>query len=155
MRGFSVALGFASFLLTGCYVLQPVTGNPLPVGTQVGFTVNDAGRVALGGSMGPEVSAVEGRLVSKDSSEYVVAVSLVRLLRGGEQVWSGERIRLRTEHIIAVSERKLSRGRTAAMVGVSVGALIAIAKSSLLGSIGGDDGRLPPDSGQTMRIPRY
>ena len=155
MRGFSVAIGLASFLLTGCYVLQPVTGNPLPVGTQIGIAVNDAGRVALGGSMGPEVSALEGRLVSKDSSEYVVAVSLVRLLRGGEQVWSGERIRLRTEHIIAVSERKLSRGRTAAMVGVSVGALISIARSSLLGSIGGDDGRLPPDSGQTMRIPRY
>ncbi|MCC6242349.1 MAG: hypothetical protein IT353_05885 [Gemmatimonadaceae bacterium] len=155
MRSFAVAISLSSLLLTGCYVLQPVSGQPLPLGAQVGLSVNDAGRVAIGGSMGPEVSAIEGRLVAKDSTEYVVAVSLVRLLRGGEQVWSGERVRIKTEHVTGVSERKLSRGRTAAMVGVSVGALIAIARSSLLGSLGGDEGRLPPDSGQTTRIPRY
>jgi hypothetical protein len=135
--------------------MQPVSGDPLPLGIQVGLRVNDAGRLALGGSMGPEISEIEGRLVSKDSVNYVVSVSQVRLLRGGEQIWAGERISLKREFVSAVSERRLSRGRTAAMVGASVGALYLIARSSLLGSLLGEEARPPSDTGQTTRIPRY
>jgi hypothetical protein len=33
------------------------------VGEKVAFDVNDAGRVALGGSLGPEIAQIEGRVV--------------------------------------------------------------------------------------------
>ena len=72
----------------GCFTLKPVTGQPLPLGTVVSLSINDAGRAVLSGTMGPEISDIEGRLVQKDSAEYVLAVSLVKLMRGGEQVWS-------------------------------------------------------------------
>lgn len=142
-------------MTTGCYTLQPVVGNPLPLGTEVGLDVNDAGRVALGGSMGPSISQIEGRLVSNDSAEIVVAVSMVHLLRGGEQIWTGERIRIKREHVTLVRERKLSRGRTAIAVAASVGVLAAIVRQSVVGALAGDDSRPPVDTLMATRIPRF
>jgi len=52
-------------LLAGCYTLQPAGGVVPSVGTQVAFDVNDVGRLALGGSMGPEIGQIEGRVVQK------------------------------------------------------------------------------------------
>jgi hypothetical protein len=151
-RLFGIALVWG--LAMGCYTLQPVVGNPLPLGTQVGLDITDAGRVALGGSMGPEIAQIEGRLIGRDSNEYVLSVSMVHLLRGGEQIWTGERIRVRTEHVAMVRERKLSKGRTAAMAAVSIGVIAAIVRQSVTGSLFGDDGKLPLDTFQATRIPR-
>ena len=142
-------------LAVGCYSLQPVVGNPLPLGTQVGIDITDAGRVALGGSMGPEIAQIEGRLVGRDSAEYVLAVSMVHLLRGGEQIWTGERIRIKTEHVSGIKERKLSKGRTIAMAAVSIGVVAFFIRQSLNGSLFGDEGRPPIDTFQSTRIPRY
>ncbi len=139
----------------GCYTLQPVAGNPLPLGTEVGIDITDAGRVALGGSMGPEIAQIEGRLVSRDSAEYVLAVSMVHLLRGGEQVWTGERVRIKSEYVSSVKERKLSKGRTAAMAAASAAVIAMIIRSSLIGSVFGDDSKPPIDTFQATRIPRY
>src|SRR5207248_394092 len=50
---FGVALG-------GCYSYRPAGGVPPQIGTRVAFDVNDAGRMALGGTMGPEIAQVEG-----------------------------------------------------------------------------------------------
>ena len=82
-----------------------------------GFTdlLTDAGRTALGGSMGPEIIQIEGKLLSTDNSEYVVGVSLVRLLRGGEQVWRGETVRIKTEYVSSLYERRLSASRSLAL----------------------------------------
>ena len=152
-RLLSIALVWG--LSMGCYVLQPVDNNPLPLGMQVGLDINDAGRLALGGSMGPEISLIEGRLVSKENDEYVVAVSAIHMLRGGQQVWTGERVRVNTQHVSGIRERKLSKGRTAAMTAATVGVVAMIVRASIVGSLFGDDGRLPPDTGQTTRIPRF
>ena len=76
-------------LTVSCYTLQP-TGGPVPeLGTIIGLDLNDAGRAALGGSMGPEIGQVEGRLIQKDTGQYLVAVTTLHLLRGGEQVRPG------------------------------------------------------------------
>ena len=61
--------------LAGCYTLQPARGATPVVGEKVAFDVNDAGRVALGGSLGPEIAQIEGRVVGHDSGEYVLAVN--------------------------------------------------------------------------------
>ena len=83
-----------------CYVLQPVAAGVTPVlGQVIAMDINDAGRVALGGSIGPEISQIEGRVTRNEGDEYELAVSTVRLLRGGEQGWAGEKIRLRKEFV--------------------------------------------------------
>jgi hypothetical protein len=135
--------------------LHPVANQPLPLGTIVSVSINDAGRAALGGSMGPEIGDIEGRLLQKDSAEYVLAVTQLHLLRGGEQVWSGERIRIKTEFVNTVAERRFSRGRTAALSAAAVGVVAIMFSQAIRGAIAGDEGKAPPDSGISIKYPRF
>ena len=138
--------------LAGCYTLQPARGVTPAVGETVAFDVNDAGRVALGGSLGPEIAQIEGRVVERNSGEYVLAVSNVKLLRGGEQVWTGEQVRIKSDYVTSTYERRFSRGRTAAisLAGIGLGAYLLT--RSIKGG-GGEDERVPGDSAQTQLIP--
>ena len=140
----------ASVLLVGCYTLQPTGGVVPATGTEVAFDISDAGRIALGGSMGPEIAQIEGRLVSKDG-DYDVAVTAVRLLRGGEQVWKGERVRIKPEFVTTVYEKKFSKGRSIALGAIGLGAAAAIASQGILGGGQQDPGKSPGDTAQSSR----
>lgn len=145
-----------SALLVGCYTMQP-TGGPVPqLGTIIGLDLNDAGRAALGGAMGPEIEQVEGRLIQKDTSEYLVAVTTVHLLHGGEQVWHGENVHIKTGYVSSLYERKFSAARSAALAAAGVGAVAVIATRGLvgLGSPGSTSGMEPGDTAHTQRRPR-
>lgn len=136
-------------VITGCYTLRPALGTTPEVGSLVAFDLNDAGRVALGGSMGPEIAQVEGRLMEKDNGDYLLAVSSVRLLRGGEQVWSGEQVRLKPEYLGTTYEKKFSMGRSIALGAIGVGGFAGFLVSrSLLGS-GRSPGDQPGDTANT------
>ena len=140
---------------TGCYTLVPVANTGIPAGATVALDINDAGRVALGGTMGPEIGQVEGRLVEQTSNHYVLSVNAVRYLRAtGEQVWTGERVTIPTEHVRSVNERRLSKGRTAIIAGAAVGAVAFMITRGIIGSgLEGPD-KTPPDTSQSVRIPR-
>lgn len=142
-----------SVLSTGCYTLTPVVSTDLPVGAQVSLRVTDAGRVALGGSMGPEIGEVDGRLVQHNDSAYLLAVSGVRFLRGGEQRWNGERISVRNEFVSGVSEQRLSKVRSGALAGVTIAAVVYALSRGLGGFGTSEDGKAPGDTVQTTRIP--
>jgi len=120
--------------------MQPVVGVDPQVGTEVAFDLNDAGRVALGNTMGPEIARVEGQLVEKNDGVYIVAVSTVRSLRGTDQPWSGERVRLRSDYLGPAYEKKFSKSRS---IGMAVGSLGGVAAffltRNLLGSGNSDD----------------
>ena len=60
LRARSIGSVGVGLLLAGCYTLQPARGVTPEIGARVAFDVNDAGRVVLGGSMGPEIDQVEG-----------------------------------------------------------------------------------------------
>lgn len=137
-------LGIVGLLVAGCYSLEPVTGAVPDVGRRVAFDVNDAGRMALGGSMGPEIAQVEGLLVDKDNGGYLLSVSSVRLLRGGEQVWAGEQVRLSTEHVGHAYERRFSATRSILMGAAGLGGLTAFLVSRSL-IAGGQESEDPPD----------
>lgn len=117
-------------------------------GKMIGLDINDAGRVALGGAMGPEIEQVEGRLIAKDSGGYLIGVTSLHLLRGGEQVWRGEQVQVKKEYVTSVYERRFSPSRSAALAAVGIGAVALIASRSLFpqGSINQPMG---PDSGAT------
>jgi hypothetical protein len=154
MQYFRLVAVAASVLVTGCYVLQPVTSTgPVPqVGTNLALDVNDVGRVALGGSIGPEIGQIQGRLLSQENGEYVVAVSLVRFLRGGEQTWTGEQVRIKKEYVGTTYERRLHKGRTIALSTAIAGGLLAVAVSQDLFGLGhAADPIVPPDTGITFR----
>lgn len=143
-----MAFGIA---LAACYTLQPARAAEARVGTQIAFDVNDAGRVALGGSMGPEIAQVEGRLISADNAEYDVAVSTVRFLNAGEQVWRGDRVKIKAEYVKSAYERRFSSGRTVALGTSLVGGIAAyVVGRALIGS-GTEGQRTPGDTGSALR----
>jgi hypothetical protein len=138
--------------VAGCYTLQPARGGLPPVGSQVAFDVTDSGRVALGGAMGPEIAQVEGRLVNSEDTGYVVAVSTIRLLRGGQQVWRGEHVRLRREHVGTAYVRRFATGRSVAVGTTVVGGFAAFLITRALRGEGEEgSGRTPGDTAQTQR----
>jgi len=122
-----VRLGFAALtvLLAGCYTLEPAGGIAPEPGSRIALDLTDAGRVALGGAIGPGVDQIEGRLVGVEGDEYLLAVSSVTSLRHGTQVWAGERIRVRSEHVGTVYERRLSAGRSVTLGAVAVAGITA------------------------------
>jgi len=149
-------LGFAVVLfLTGCYSLEPVRAGIIPpVGSKVAFDVNDQGRIALGGTMGPSILQIEGRLLSRDSTNYAVAVSDIHFLQGGDQVWSGERVNINSQFVTSVYERRFSTTRTVLAGAATVGAVAALVGRSLLGSGDGEPPKTPPDTSASVRRPR-
>jgi hypothetical protein len=120
-------------------------------GTVIGLDITDAGRVALGGAMGPEIDQVEGKLIAKDTTGYLVGVTSLHLLRGGEQVWHGEQVQIKKEYVSSVYQRRFSPSRSAALAAVGIGAVALIATRSIFpsGSINQPMG--PDSSGTSIR----
>ena len=143
-----------AFLVIGCYSLQPIRG-PIPEpGAMIGLDINDAGRVVLGGAMGPEISQVEGRLVRRDTNAFVVGILNVKLLRGGSQVWHGETVHVKREYVSSIYERRFSKSRTLVAGAVGVGLIVAFTSKSLLGVFTAEDPKTPGDTLQAQRRPR-
>jgi hypothetical protein len=150
-------------LASGCYSLHPTSVAVPEPGTKLAFAINDVGRVALAGSMGPELRRVEGSLQSKDGDDYVVNVSGVELLQGGYQTWAGETVRINSSFVSAVYEKKFSKGKTAIAVGaVAVVATLFAGKGipSFIDFPGEDDsaaverrGRIPRSLHPSVRRP--
>lgn len=136
--------------------MQPLRGVDPQVGMKVAFDVNDAGRVALGGTMGPELAQIEGRLIEKDGQGYLLSMSATRLLRGGEQIWSGEQVRVRNEFLSSGYQRRFSMGRSLVLGVVGVGGFGAFLITRELLANGPGDGGTPctVDCGTTERLGR-
>jgi hypothetical protein len=137
-----------SLAVGGCYTLHPTYGVIPAVGEQVAFDVNDAGRVALGGSIGPEIAQVEGLLLERTDAEYRLAVSVIRLLRGGEQIWRGEAVTLKPEYLGSAYVKRHSPGRSIALGVVTIGGFTALMLSTNL--LGGGNEEDPPNGGDTV-----
>lgn len=145
--------GVTIAVLSGCYTLQVAQGGDILNGTAIALDITDAGRVALGGLMGPEIAQIEGRLQAKENDEYTIAVTSVRLFRGGEQIWKGEQIKIRTEFVSRAYERRLSPGRSVVAGAVGAGVVLFLVTRAIVGSGLGDEGRLPVDTLHSQRRP--
>jgi len=138
--------------MMGCYTLQPTMGVSPEIGNELAFDITDVGRVGLGPSMGSEIAQVEGRLVSRENAEYLVSVTSVRFLRGGEQPWRGEQVRLKSEYVGSTYQKQFSKGRTIALSAAGVGAAVFLLTRSLIGSAR-DEPSTPPPEGTAIRVP--
>jgi len=152
MRLVVVGLAAALVCTSACYTLEPVRGSTPPLGTRIALDVNDKGRVALGGSMGPEIDRVEGRLLEHDNDEYLLGVTSVLLLKGGVQTWKGEQVVVKPEFVSNVYERRFSPVRTGLLTAAIVGGVVAIASQNLLTS-GTENHEQQPDTIRTNRMP--
>lgn len=143
----------AAGLLSGCYTLQPASGITPEIGDELAFDINDVGRVALGGAMGPEIAQVEGRLISRENADYLIGVTSIHTLRSGDQVWTGEQVRIKSEYVGSIYERHFSRARSITLGAAGAAALAFILTRSLTGSGSDQEGGTPPPNGSSIRVP--
>lgn len=153
-----LALAMLMVEMAACYELEPVRGASPAPGTRIALDVNDAGRVALGPSMGPSIDRVEGTLIDHSNGEYLLGVTGVALLRGGVQAWKGEQVVVKPEFVSNVYERRLDPIRTG-LAAVLVGGAVAYIASRNLSASGQKNEQDPPiDSiaqrrSPTIRVP--
>ncbi len=132
-------------LLAGCYVNRPyaeLRPEPAP-GTRLVIELTDAGRVALAPQMGTGVDRVEGALVQRSDSLYVLGVAKVFGLYGTLQKWEGEQIGFPTTYVRRLYERRFSLGRTVALAGGAAVGVVALLLSTSLAGGGNDSGPGP------------
>ena len=126
MKRIAYVTAAALVLTSGCYSVEPIAAaKPVP-GTRVQMAINDEGRVALGGSMGPEIRRVEGNLMSQQDNEYVVSVTGVNYVNGLYQPWKGETVRIDSRLVSGFYEKKFSKGRT-----IAFAAAVALAATAI------------------------
>lgn len=133
-------------LATGCYSYRTVPSDAVSPGMPISLGITDRGRVALGEQVGPGALRIEGTLVDRTDSLYVLRVSEVDYLDGRSNRWSGETVRVPRDFVGTVGERNFSRARTwlaaGAVTAITAAAIVAIT----LTVSGTDDGgtRVPP-----------
>jgi hypothetical protein len=119
----------------------------------VAFDVNDVGRVALGGSMGPEIAQIEGTLIQQSNGEYLLGVNSISLLRGGVQVWKGEQVHIKPEYVSTIYERRLDKPKTLLLAAGGAALITAIATQGIFGSGNIPPEQMHPDTNVTRRSP--
>ena len=135
--------------LAGCYASMPLQGAPQS-GATVVLDLNDRGRVALGGLIGPSAKTVEGQVASATDSSYSLHVSSVSYLNGQSNRWSGEPLTVPTSLVSQAKQRTFSQGRTMLLGAAAVAALALLIKSTnLIGNSSGGSGGNPPPPGGT------
>lgn len=108
------ALGAIAMMLVfaGCYGYYPAPiGAPAP-GKRVAAELSDSGTLMLEQTVGPDVAAVEGRLLRVTDADIELAVTTVRQHNGTTSGWRGERLVVSRGLLSRLQERRLSRGRT-------------------------------------------
>ena len=130
----------------GCYTTVPAASAPTP-GQVLVMELNDQGRVALGPSIGPSATKVEGMLDSRTDSAYVMKVQSVVYMNGSNQRWTNEPLTIQSDLVRELRERKFSPMRSALLAAGTVGATVAfIASRGLLG-LGTPDREKGPGEG--------
>ena len=116
----SVALG----VNTACYTSHPVMSAP-ESGAIAVVTLNDRGRETLREAVGQNAERLEGNVVSRTDTGFVLAVRNVEYFGGASNTWSGEQVRVPIAGVRAMTERRFSKGRTALVIGAGVAAVVA------------------------------
>lgn len=141
----AVGIVAVSVSLSGCYSYIPVQISDARANHVVAAEISDIGRVALAQQAGAEVARVEGQLTENSDSALRITVAEVRYLNGIANKWQGQDVVLRPQDVKVISERTLSRGRTAAAVAFMGGlVLAAIFNKNFIGIFSGDPNRDKP-----------
>lgn len=126
-------------LCTACFTYVPARTAPA-AGAHVYFELTDAGRAAHAARIGPGVLELTGTLTGMQDDRYVVDVATVRAMRGPELPVDGISVTLAPGDVANPRVRTLSRGRTIAVVGTALAAVVAF-----IASKGFKAGSTPPE----------
>jgi hypothetical protein len=132
--------------LISCYKYTPLATTDPAAGARIAVDLTSAGTDTLARFVGPNVSAIEGRVVEGAGSDLLLAVSVVRKRNGEEDFWKGETISIPRGVISGLRQRRLAVGRTLLLAGAvaAVGATVGTAASGGSSGGGGNGGGPPP-----------
>jgi len=145
-RGFVTSKAAALFLvLTACYTQRPLE-TPIPTpATRIVAQVTDSGAVAVGTSVGPGASEVEGVVTTADAAVW--NLSLVRVdYRGGNSViWNREQVSFPRYALSNPTEKRVDKARSWMAAGlITLGAFLAGRMFSQLAADSGGEPEPPP-----------
>ena len=132
----------------GCHVAALHGAKP-NVGENVAFDVNDAGRMALGGSLGPEISQIEGACSAAKMASTCWPSPTSSSCVGASRFGRGACPCIKPDYVATTYERKFSRPRTIAVSAVGVGLAAFFVTRSIKGG-GSPTDKIPGDSAQTQ-----
>jgi len=136
----------SALLASGCYSYRDVApSTPLPNDAMVRVELTDAGTQRVTPLIGASVLYVEGAIQRNGNEGVALRVTTLRRRGEPEARWTGDLLQLNREDVRYLSERKLSRGKSA-IAGTSFGALgvallYGIAKAT--GLVSGSPSRPP------------
>lgn len=141
----SAGIVAVSASLSGCYSFVPTPVTEAVPRTVVAAEISDTGRVALAQQAGPEVARIEGQLVERSDSALRITVAEVRYLNGIANKWQGQDVMLRPQDVKLISQRTLSRRRTAIAAALLGGLVVgAFFNKNFTGLFSGDPNRDKP-----------
>ena len=133
---------FAMLVVCGCYVSVPLaTPSPEP-GARLHVQLTDQGSTDLARYLGPNVVAVDGRLLQGTDSALSLSVSDVAMRSGDQQFWKGEAVTLPKTAIATVQRKKLSAWRSGLIASALVAGIAVI--GGVTGGNSGSSGRGGP-----------
>jgi hypothetical protein len=140
----SVVCAGSLALQLGCYSYTPVQSQQPARPDRISITLNDRGRQLLAERVGPLLDRIEGRFVSSDTVNVIIAVNKVVNLRNEATNWTGEKVSIPREGILGFQDRPYSRSKTFALIGALVGGALLVITSISLGVVGGSGKKDPP-----------
>lgn len=133
--------------VAGCYESVPVQTAVPKAGSEVEVRLTDTGRSSLREVVGPGAATVRGHYQTSPDDSLRLSVLGVTRLNGQEDFWKGEPVGLSRSDIALLSERRMSKPKTGAVLVLSALA-VGLVKIGFE-NIGNSSGtRQPPPAGQ-------
>jgi hypothetical protein len=125
--------------LSACYTYAPLRDPEPQLGQSLSFELGEPCPTALARDVGPDTKRVEGTLVRRTETDFVVSVDRAVTTRGRMYRWNGETVSLPQEYVRQVRTRRFSPSRTVAVAGGAVLSFVAFVVTRSLGVLGGVD----------------
>jgi hypothetical protein len=113
----------------GCFEYGNVPRARLVPGNEVRMTITPDARTTLANQVGTQVRMVTGRLRTVDTSVVTLSMMRTTLLDGTEASWNGEIVTIPVSDIAVTEQRKISSGKTIALVAIIAAVTAAVALS--------------------------
>lgn len=127
--------------IAACYTQVPLeTASPPPL-TRVIARVTDSGAVAIGSSVGPGASEVEGVVASANQDEWTLNLLRVDYRGGVSTTWNREPVTFPRYALSNISEKRVNKARSWMAAGLFVAGAFAVTR---LFGYGGADEETPP-----------
>jgi hypothetical protein len=144
-------------LAAACYSYVPASSAPLPPGSVVRATLNSQGTSAVTSRLGPNVVAVDGRLLSMTADgALVMTATAMQLGRGTNQdLLAEDTITFPRVLLSGVEVRTLNRRKTTMAAVAVAGSIATVGIIAMRGARADSPGNEPSPGPLTTRTPAW